>query len=105
MLGDHQAGVGIGGAQPVARPLECFELRLVARHFAVVRRLAGFEIELGARFVADPAAVMKHRGAHQRWVGPRLLEFLVAPVRGEQPRELGVVVLRNHNDRAVRTRI
>jgi hypothetical protein len=64
VLGDHQPGIGIDGAQPVARPLKRFELRLVVRHFTVVRRLAGFEVELRARFVADPAAIMKHCRAH-----------------------------------------
>ena len=101
VLGDHQPGVGVDSAQPVARPFERFELRLVVGHFTVVRRFAGFEVELRAGFVADPAPVMKHRGAHQRCVGSRLLECVVAPVRGEQPRELGVIVLRDHDDRAI----
>ena len=86
VLGDHQSRIGVDAAQPVAGPFERFELRAVVGHVAVVRRLAGLGVELRAGFVANPATVVKHGSAHERRVGPRLLELFIAPMGGKQPR-------------------
>src|SRR5262249_41140930 len=59
-------------------------------------------VKLRAGFVSDPATVMKHGGAHQRPIRPRLLEPLITPMRSKQPRELGMIVLGDHDDRAIR---
>src|SRR5262249_59789773 len=71
-------------------------------YFTVVRRLPGFRVKLRAGFVSDPATVMKHGDAHQRSIRPRLLEPPIAPMRSKQPRELSVIVLGDHDDRAIR---
>src|SRR5258708_2721032 len=44
---------------------------------------------------------MKHGGADQRRIRQRLLERMIAAMRSKQSRELGVIVLGDHDDRTI----
>ena len=98
---DQESRVGVDAAHPVAGPLECLQLPGIIGHLPVARGLAGV-VEPRAGLIANPAPVMKHRRAHRRLVRARLLECVVAPVRGKQTRKLSMIVLGDHHDRAVR---
>src|SRR6185436_15986562 len=102
VLADQKTGVAVDVREHVDRPLIGGKLRGVGGNLLKARTFSGGRIEIRVGLVAQPSSVVVLRGAHHRGVRPRPFERLVPPMRGEQPCELGMVVLRDHHDRAIR---
>ncbi len=102
VLAHHQAGIAVDIGEHVDCRLIGGELRRIVRYLLIARALAGGWIEIRIGLVPQPSAVVILRRSHHRHVRSRTFELPVAPMGGEQPGQLGMIILRDHHRRAVR---